>query len=170
MTHLDRLACLGLVIGAVLGIAGSFVPEADLRGVLWGIDGAGLTMAAALLTIRYAGVRKDVVAAGFLVLAIGEGIVLSGVAEVLSGSGPSFAAGTALWATALCLISAPKEFPMVVRLLGILSAILFFAVSLQILSGTPLTPLSKPLPFFAYPVFVLTIAGWVWTLWRSPKV
>jgi hypothetical protein len=35
---------------------------------------------------------------------------------------------------------------------------------LQIFSGIPLTPLSSPLPFFAYPFFVATFAGWIWTL------
>lgn len=25
---------------------------------------------------------------------------------------------------------------------------------------------SEPLPFFAYPVFVLTLFGWAWWCWR----
>jgi hypothetical protein len=48
---------------------------------------------------------------GFLVFAIGEGIILlSGPAAGLAGSIPAFAAGTALWGTALLLVSIPKLF------------------------------------------------------------
>jgi hypothetical protein len=160
----DRLACIGLALGAALGLAGSLVGDAHMRAVLWGIDGAGLVMAASLLAVKYLRQGKDVTAAGFLVFAIGEGVIVSSAASALDQSGPAFAGGTALWAAGLLLISVPKEFPLPVRLLGILAALLFAATSLMILSGTALTPLTQPLPFFAYPVFVLTIAGWIWTL------
>ena len=43
----------GLVIGAILGMAGTFVPSASLRGLLWGLDGIALIVAAALLTIDH---------------------------------------------------------------------------------------------------------------------
>ena len=43
----------GLVIGANLGMAGTFVPSASLRGLLWGLDGIALIVAAALLTIDH---------------------------------------------------------------------------------------------------------------------
>ena len=46
------IAPSGLVIGAVLGMAGTFVPSASLRGLLWGLDGIALIVAAALLTIH----------------------------------------------------------------------------------------------------------------------
>ena len=161
----DRLACLGLALGATLGLAGSLVGAATSRGVLWGIDGAGLVMAASLLAVKYLRQGKDITAAGFLVFAIGEGIIMSSAASPLDQSGPAFAGGTALWATGLLLVSAQREFPLPVRILGTLAALLFAATSLMILSGTALTPLTQPLPFFAYPVFVLTLVGWIWTLW-----
>ena len=75
-----------------------------------GIDGLGLVMATALLTVKFFRRGNDVVAAGFL-FAIGESVMLSGTATGLVGSIPSFAAGTALWTTSLLLISVPKEFP-----------------------------------------------------------
>jgi hypothetical protein len=161
---LDMLAIIGLLLGAVFGLAGSLVPEAAMRALFWGIDGAGLVMAASLLAVRYFRLGKDIVAAGFLVFAIGEGIVLSSAAAPLDGSGPVFAAGTALWATALFLTSGPREFAPAFRVLGAVAGTLFAVTALMILSGAGLTPLTQPLPFFAYPVFVLTLLGWVWTL------
>ena len=41
-----RLAAAGLVIGAVLGIAGTFTPSVPLRALAWGMDGTALVVAA----------------------------------------------------------------------------------------------------------------------------
>lgn len=164
---LDRVAAAGLAMGALFGLGGSLVDQAALRGIFWGIDGAGLVMAASLLTLKYFRQGSDLAAAGFLVLAIGESVILSAAGAPLAASGPAFAAGTALWAVSLLLIGAANEFPLGVRLLGAVSAVLFAAVSLMILAGEGLTPLSQPLPFFAYPLFVATILGWIWTLLKG---
>jgi hypothetical protein len=165
---LNILAALGLALGGAFGLAGTLVEQSALRSMFWGIDGAGLVMAASLLTLKYFRRDSDLVASGFLIFAIGEGVILSGAAASLSASLPSFAAGTALWATALLLISIPQEFALLIRLVGIASAVLFIATSLLILSGDSLSPISSPLPFFAYPFLVLTFAGWIWTLLREP--
>ena len=113
------LASIGLAVGGLLGMAGTFAPSASLRGVAWGIDGVALVMASALLTLRFNRIGQDIVAAGFLVFAVGEGVILSGVAIDLAASVPSFGAGAGLWSMALVLISVPRYFPPVVRLLGL---------------------------------------------------
>jgi hypothetical protein len=43
---------------------------------------------------------------------------------------------------------------------------MFAATAVQIFYGVPLHPKSEPLPFFAYPSFVATLVGWIWTLFR----
>jgi hypothetical protein len=43
---------------------------------------------------------------------------------------------------------------------------MFAATAVQIFYGVPLHPKSEPLPFFAYPIFVATLVGWIWTLFR----
>lgn len=165
--QVNLLASAGLVLGAVFGVAGSMVESAAVRGVFWGIDGAGLVMAASLLSLKYFRRGDDLVAGGFLVFAIGEGIMLSCAAADLNASVPSFAAGIALWATGLLLISLPRTFTWPARLLGIAGALLFAATALQIFAGSALTAVSSPLPFFAYPVLVLTFIGWIWSLLRE---
>jgi hypothetical protein len=85
---------------------------------------------------------------------------------VLGASVPAFGAGTATWAAALALISLPRYFPPLVRGLGLLAALLFAATAVQIFAGVPLLPTTQPLPFFAYPVFVATFVGWIWTFLR----
>ena len=63
--------------------------------------------------------------------------------------------------------SVPRVFPMVVRLLGLTAALLFAATAGSIYIGAPITALSQPLPFFAYPVLVATFAGWIVALWKD---
>jgi hypothetical protein len=161
------LASVGLAVGGAFGLAGTFAPSASLRGLAWGIDGVALVMASALLTLRFYSRNQDVVASGFLVFAVGEGIVVSGAAMDLGASVPSFGAGTGLWAVALALISAPRAFPLIVRLLGLGTSVLFAATATQIFMGAQILPTSSPLPFFAYPFFVATFVGWIVTLVRT---
>lgn len=158
------LASIGLAIGGVFGLAGTFAPNAGLRGLAWGIDGLALVMAAALLTVVFYQRGELTVAAGFLVFTIGEGLILSGAAQDLIASVPSFGAGAGLWAVALLMISIPNVFARPARILGVFAGILFAATAAQIFAGVQLTPLASPLPFYAYPVLVATMVGWIWTL------
>src|SRR6266496_2562366 len=101
------LASIGLAVGGAFGLAGTFAPSASLRGLAWGIDGVGLVMAGAVLTLAFYRQGQDLAASGFLVFTVGEGLVLSGAAMDLDGSIPSFGAGASLWALALVLIGMP---------------------------------------------------------------
>jgi hypothetical protein len=166
-SSIDILAAFGLALGAVFGMAGTFVAQPHIQALLWAIDGAGLVMASALLTLKYFRVKHDLVAGGFLVFAIAEAVLMSGTAAGPAASVPAFAAGTALWALALLLISIPRQFTLPVRLLGLLSAILFAIVAARIFWGEQLQPISTPLPFYAYPFLVLTFMGWIWSLLRE---
>src|SRR5438045_2191432 len=103
-------------------MAGTIVTQPNLQSMCWGIDSIGLVMATALMTLKFLRKGSDFVAAGFLVFAIGESVILSGTAAGLAGSVPSFAAGIALWATALLLISIPREFAIWIRIVGIVTS------------------------------------------------
>ena len=85
-------------------------------------------------------------AGGFLVFAIGEGVLLSSAAADPESSVPSFAAGITLWGTALLLVSVPRLFALPVRIIGVVSAILFILTAARIFMGEQLLPTSTPLP------------------------
>lgn len=163
------VAPICLAVGALLGLAGSFAPTPALRGLAWGVDGIALVVAAALLAVHFLGRGSQLLAAGFLVFIAGQALVLSGSAMSLEASAPSFAAGAGLWAAALVLISAPDVMPLPVRALGGLAALLLGGTAMQVFLGRNLTPLSEPLPFLAYPVFVLTLFGWAWWCLSAPR-
>ena len=57
--------------------------------------------------------------------------------------------------------------PSWVRAVGAIGAMLFLVVAAQIFAGRALTPLSEPLPFFAYPFLAATLFGWAWAHYRN---
>ena len=164
---MEITAAIGLFIGAVFGIVGSFTPSATFRGLAWGIDGIGLILASGLLTIYYFRKGLDLTAGGFLIFAIGQSLVLSSSGMNFDEYDYSFGAGTGLWATSLIVIGFQKTYPIIVRIAGLIAAVLFAIVAVQILATQPVNALTKPLPFYAYPIFVVAILGWAWTIIRK---
>lgn len=164
--QLRLLASASLVVGGVLGLAGSFLPS-EVRGIAWGLDGTALVLGAALLAVHHVRLGNEQLAAGFLLFVAGQTLVVSTSAMELSASSATFGAGVGLWAAALALISGSSAMPILVRVTGAIAAVFFAVTSLQIYSGTALDPLSRPLPFVAYPFLVLTLFGWAWAHYRS---
>jgi hypothetical protein len=160
------LAATCLVVGGLLGMVGSFAPAA-VRGIAWGLDGTALVVGAGLLAVHYLRQGNEQLAAAFLVYMAGQTLVVAGSAMELSASSPSFAAGVGLWAAALALMSASAALPVFVRAAAAIATALFAITALRIYAGTPLTPLSRPLPFHAYPFLVLTLFGLAWVHLRS---
>jgi hypothetical protein len=158
------LTVIGLALGGVFGLIGTVVTDQHVRSASWGLDAVGVVVGSVLLALRCFRKGNDCVAAGFLVFALGESVMLSGTAATLEGSVPAFAAGTALWSAGLLLTSVPREFAGWVRAVGVVGAILFAITSGRIFGSEQLLPISSPLPFFANPFLVLTFAGWIWTV------
>jgi hypothetical protein len=164
--RLRAVASAGLVIGALLGMAGTFTASAELRALLWLADGVALIIGTAILTVLHLRRGDELLAAGFLVFVAGETLIVSGSGMDLAASAPTFAAGAGLWAASLALVSASAAMPVLIRATGAIAAVLFAVTAARIVGGADLTPLSRPLPFFAYPFFALTLFGWAWVHWR----
>jgi len=161
------IAPAGLVVGALFGLAGTFVPSASLRGLFWGIDGVALIVATSLLTLHHLGRGHDTVAGGFLIFVAAETLILASGNMDFAASGPMFGAGAGLWAASLIVVSVPAVMPVWIRAVSAIAALLFAVVALYAFVGHALTPLSQPLPFFAYPFLALTLFGWAWTHYRT---
>ena len=155
------------MVGALLGMAGTFTPSVSWRGLAWGLDGTALVVACALLTIHHFRRGNDLAAAGFLVFVAGETLIVSGSAMTLEASTPSFAAGVGLWSASLVLVGLSNIMPRLINGIGFVGALLFAIVAVRIFMGEALTPLSEPLPFFAYPFLAATLFGWAWVHGRG---
>jgi hypothetical protein len=161
------IASGGLVVGSVLGMAGTFAPTIPVRGLLWGLDGISLVVAAALLTIYYFRKGHDLVASGFFVFVAGQSLVLATAAMDLAASGTIFGAGVGLWAASMFLLSATGVAAIWVRAVGVVAGVLFLVVALRLFMGHALTAVSEPLPSYAYPFLVVTLIGWARERYRA---
>ena len=156
------IASAALVVGALLGMAGSFAPSAELRGLFWGVDGTALVIGTALLAAHHLRRGNELLAAAFLVYMAGEALMVLGASMELSASAPLLGAGTALWSASLGLASASDLMPRFVRVTGIVGSLMFALTAIQNFGGGHLTPLSRPLPFFGFPFLALTLMGGAW--------
>ena len=157
-------ASIGLSIGFILGMTGSIVPSDTARNILWAIDSCGLILATALLTLYFFRKKHDIVAAGFLIFTTAESVIFLSTSVSLDETIPAFGTGLCLWSLSIAVVSSQKLFPLFVRITGIISALLFAIAAFFIFTGHPVNALTKPLPFFAYPFYAATLAGWAWTL------
>jgi hypothetical protein len=164
---LKVVAVAGIALGGILGMVGTMVASQNVRAVSWAVDSTALIVAACLLTLMFFKRGDDCVAAGFLVYGIGEAVMLGGTAGTLEASVPSFAAGTALWSAGLFLICIPGIFVIWTRIAGLIASVLFAITSLRIFWGEQVLPITKPLPYFAYPFLVLTFIGWIYFLLKK---
>ena len=163
----DIIAIIGLILGATLGIGGTLVSSDSLRQIFWTLDGVGVVVATSMLAVRFFRDGDDIAAAGFLVFALGESLLVSGTAAGLDASVPSFGGGVALWSAGLILISLSNSLATWIRVVHVVAAVLFAIVSFRIASGEHLVPTSSPLPFLAYPFVVLGFVGWIMTVMKS---
>ena len=170
-SHASRLISSGgLIVGSALGMAGTFAPSAPVRGLLWGLDGITLVVAASLLTIHHFRKGNDIVAAGFLTYVAGQALVLSTAASDLAAAAPVFGAGAGLWAASLYMLSAPRVASFWVRIVGGIAGSLVLLVAIRLSMGQQLTALSEPLPSYAFPFLVATLVGWAWERYRDVAV
>ena len=165
---LKVLVIVGLLLGGIFGMAGTFVADPKLRAVFWAIDGLGLIVATAILSLKNFRAGNDAVAAGFLIYSIGESVMLGGTSQPLEAMVPTFGAGAALWAAALLLTGIPPRFAIWVRVVSVIAALVFAITFAEILWGVHVLPTSSPLPGLGYPFMILAYLGWIWSLVREP--
>src|ERR1700730_7594471 len=82
------LIVVGLAIGAVLGFGGKFLPAGPPKNIAHALSSLGIIMGSALLAAWFARQGKSTVSVGFALLALAEGIILSG--PFLLASAPTF--------------------------------------------------------------------------------
>ncbi|MGH7919065.1 MAG: hypothetical protein ACREQM_03850 [Candidatus Dormibacteraceae bacterium] len=113
----------GLVAAIVLGIGGSIVHGGSGYTVAQHLSSLGMITGTTLLAINFGRQSRYLVAAGFVLLALAEAIVLS--APVSIAGEATFASGVALYVPALLLASLPAGLPVWSRVVGGLAAIPF---------------------------------------------
>ena len=164
------LIVVGFAVGAVLGFGGNFLPAGPPQNIVYAFSSLGIIVGSALFAAWFARQGKSIVAVGFALLALAESISLPGLFLVASAptfpAAYTFAAGVALYAVALPLVSAPHAFPIWTRIVGVLAAIPFAVHALLWLLGRSPAP-EGPLASIGYVLLIVTIVGWIITALRA---
>lgn len=157
----------GLVVFVVLGLVANIPGEGFLQDLLHALSSIGLVVASALLALREVRCGADLVASGFVILAIAQVVMWAGFG---TGSEASFAAAMLFFTPALFLISLPSRFAYWVRIAGALAAIPFGAHGIAyLLNGSPPEGLLNAEGNIAYPVLIIAVIGWAVDVFRSNR-
>jgi len=162
-SNLKLIGVVGLALGAIFGASGSMIGGPVAQILLYQISSLGLTVGCLTLGILFLRKNEDILCIGFLTLAIAEAVMSGGTANGQIGGQASFGAGMALYAPALWLISSVSKWPLAPRITGLAASIPFIIAATKIFMGEQVLSTSV-LPSIAYPLLVLTIIGWIWSL------
>ena len=166
--QINVLASVGLAIGAIFGLSGMFFTAPTTQLCLFVISGMGLTMGLVLLAMKSLREKNDIVAAGFLLFAIGEAISTGGAAADEKTGEATFAACMLFYVVGFLLILIPARFPVWVRITGLAAAVPFLIAASRSFLGYGLSS-ADTLPGIGYGLLVLTIIGWIATLLREKE-
>lgn len=153
-----RLTAAALAVGVVFGVGGNFLPDtAQIFAHL--LSSVGLVVGCVTLAVLLLHQRRDLVAAGLLVLAIAElGMWNNGPSTELSDI--AFASSVAFYVPGLLLASIPAGFPIWSRIAGGLAAIPFGIHAVQFFLGdAPAT--SGAYAIAGYMLMSVAIVGWI---------
>ena len=162
----NLIASIGLIIGAVFGIAGGMLTDAHMQACAYEISSIGLIYASAMLCILYLRQSQDVLAAGWLLMCIGEAAMSTGTGGGQPFSQPMFAAGMGIYLPALLMISIPAVYPLWSRISGLIAAGLFTITAGLIYSGTEVLS-THTLPTMAYTLLTIGMIGYIMTLLKK---
>jgi hypothetical protein len=153
-------------VGAVVGLVSNFVPAGPPMDVGHGISSLGIILGSALFAAWFARRGLDTVAVGFALLAVAQGVIVSGGTPTAPGAEATFAGGAALYALALLVASLPAALPVWVRIVGGLAAVPFGVHGLLWWLGN--APESAgPFASIGYMLLTVAMVGWIITVLRA---
>lgn len=165
MTRL--LIAIGLATGAGLGIVGQFLDPGTAQDAAWFVSSLGLLLGCILLFQRHLHERRDLAAAGFAFLALGEIVMQAGQGGPEAGRLASFARGVGLYVPGLVLLGWSERYPLWVRLASLATAIPFaLHATLHFLGRSPSE--QDPAAGIGYGLLTVAFVGWTLTLYREP--
>lgn len=159
------IVTVGFAIGALLGMGGSFLPPGDLQHNAWFVSSAGLVVGLVLLAGRMTTEGRDQTAAGLVVLALAEVVLMTMAGSMRPET--VFAHGVGLYVPGFLLVAASDRYPVWVRVVNVLTAVAFAAHWVLHVTGGH-APVNGPAAGVGYGLFVASLVGWTVDVWRLP--
>ncbi|HMC97106.1 MAG TPA: hypothetical protein VKG92_05620, partial [Flavobacteriales bacterium] len=119
--YLKNLIATSLVLGVLVGIIGSMIPEGNLQHLFWAFSSFCTIIGSTLLGSKLTREDHDIPAAGFIVLGIGNAMLYGFLATHDAGA-EQFGAGIMIYVPGLLLISLYDLSPMLLRAIGYFSS------------------------------------------------
>lgn len=160
--RLRFVTAAGLVIGALLGMAGTFAPSAQIRGLAWGADGTVLVMASALARGAPPPERQGAAGGRLPGLSGGRDADRLGLRDGPRGQRALVRCGCRLVGGSPRPQQRGAGVPGARQSDGRHCGRAVRDRSSADVLGARLTALSAPLPFGAYPFLAITLLGWAW--------
>jgi len=158
-----RLTAAALAVGVVFGFGGNFLPELP-QTLAHVISSIGLVVGSVTLALSLLRRRRELVAAGLLVLAMAELVMWNNGSSVELGD-LAFSSSVMFYVPGLLLASIPRGFPIWSRMAGGLAAIPFGIHAVQfLLDASPSS--SGPLAIAGYLLMSVAIIGWIVAILR----
>jgi hypothetical protein len=158
-----QLTAAALAVGVVFGFGGNFLPDLP-QTFAHVFSSIGLVVGSAILALSILRQRRELVAAGFLVLAIAELVMWNNGSSVELGD-LAFSSSVLFYVPGLLLVSIPRGFPIWSRIAGGLAAIPFGIHGVQFFLGeSPST--SGPFAIGGYMLMSIAIIGWIVAILR----
>jgi hypothetical protein len=163
------LVAAGFAVGAGLGIVGQLLAPGAPQDVAWFVSSLGLLVGCVLLFQRHLVERRDLAAAGFAFLALGEIIMQAGQGAGDAGRLASFARGVGVYVPGLLLLTWSDRYAFWVRIASLLTAIPFAAHAVLYFLGKAPTE-QDPAAGIGYGLLTVAMIGWVIALYRRPSI
>jgi hypothetical protein len=158
-----QLTAAALAVGVVFGFGGNFLPELP-QTFAHVVSSIGLVVGSATLALSLLRQRRELVAAGLLVLAMAELVMWNNGSSVELGD-LAFSSSVMFYVPGLLLVSIPIGFPIWSRIAGGLAAIPFGIHAVQFFLGESPLP-SGPFAIAGYMLMSIAIIGWIVAILR----
>jgi hypothetical protein len=153
-----------LLVGALFGFAGGFLPKGVAQDSSWLVSSMGLVVGCLLLAHIHR--SRPLAWAGFLLLAGAEMLIHAGGSRMVdAGASASFAAGLAFYVPALLVIASSRAMPMWLEIVTAVAAIPFAVHVVQRLLGQAVGS-DNPAASIGYALLTIATLGWAWMTLR----
>jgi hypothetical protein len=167
--HLPYLISIGLLVSFILSLAGTLFP-ADSAGqtLLFKLDALFAISAFSCLSAKAASDKFDIASAGFVVLAIAQGLFLSEIDRAGQWNFETASIGILFMIPAVFMISYYLLFPKWLRLGGMISMIPFMILLyIRQFSASENTIILENIVFLIYQTVTIC---WAWQIWKNRTV
>ena len=164
--HLKNMIALSFVLSVVIGFTGSMFSDLVLQHFAWAVTAFFMIIGASLLSSKLTREGHDIPAAGFIVLSIAQATSYAFIATHDAGQ-EQFGAVIAIFIPGLILISIYGPVPLLIRIAGLLSSLLFAILALCIYKGVTNDWVQPLFTTSAYMLMNFVTLGWAWMIYRQ---